>query len=127
MPVKVVRNSKKAPTFKQELAHLRKFFKTANTEEQRKLWNVLTALRGPDNNNCAVKHATTAVIRHAFLGSKATSSKVASYLADVAPDSEQSLLWRGKSVYDLGGDHFVSHASRAFTALDLSWDRVNNE
>jgi hypothetical protein len=106
------------PTFKDAQKYLRAFFKNASNTDVRALWDVLSALRGPDEptNDEKFKDATTAVIREAFLG-----KKVKTFPADFAIDSEQRARTRIEMMYS----HFRSHARSAFGALDLKWDEYN--
>ena len=86
------------------------------------LWNILTALRGPDNHSDELKDATTAVIRW-YAGIPQENSGYAISL----PDSEASAEFRVKLLKNLKGKdrHFVSHARGAFEALGLNWYEVN--
>jgi hypothetical protein len=79
------------------------------------VWDVLTALRGPDNESYPVKEATTAVIRWHLVGDMSGAG------LDSNPDSEQLLEIRK----ELKGNHFKSHVYNAFTALGLEWGEVN--
>ena len=49
-----------------ELERTVHFLNTASDVQSRKLWAVLTALRGPDSDIGNDKYSTTAVIRHAI-------------------------------------------------------------
>jgi hypothetical protein len=118
---------KKKPTFKDAQNYLRAFFRDARNSEVRLLWDVLSALRGPDYEGSEDKDATTVVIREAFLGPK---TKV--FPADFAVDSAERAERRKDMV---AGDvplpeisesyHFYTHARNAFDALGLKWDEVN--
>lgn len=87
------------------------------------LWDVLTALRGPDTGNLKGKLATTAVIRLvAFPGLANCETIPFTVFCEDAEDS------RGYRVSEMiSRDHFSKHAKRAFDALDLVWGRVNQE
>jgi hypothetical protein len=90
--------------------------------EQHKLWDVLTALRGPDSpeNRNSVKSATTEVIRlHAFPNAAAYNA----LYGDFSADSELRVERRAK-MPSVGG-HFYGHAKEAFKALGLVWNRLN--
>jgi hypothetical protein len=83
------------------------------------LWNVLSALRGPDEDDRmeALKCSTTAVIRHA-IGLK-TDSLV------IGPDEDRAVEVR-KMVEELAPTHFIWHAKNAFSALGLKWAENNH-
>ena len=101
----------------QVLARLRKSVETMPDYELKRLWNILTALRGPDDKDLGVKHATTSVIRTAVFG---IDSPFAKY-ADFNHDDKAAVKARESMVYD----HFKSHAISAFNALGLEWDKNN--
>ena len=73
------------------------------------IWDILTALRGPDDEDEEVKQATTAVIRNAALGYLSVQRMGAVYnLEDVVRLSGEGRF-----------GHFASHVRRAAAALDL--------
>lgn len=85
------------------------------------LWNILTALRGPDEvDSLHWKASTTGVIRHT-LGLK--NNDVAGFLSN-----EDSLSFVGTRTVDESehSHHFTSHARYAFESLGLNWDEVNS-
>jgi hypothetical protein len=81
------------------------------------LWNVLSALRGPDEDDHmdALKCSTTAVIRHA-IGLK-TDSLV------ICPDEERAV--EARKMVDDATTHFIWHAKNAFSVLGLKWTENN--
>lgn len=84
------------------------------------LWNVLSALRGPDaEDNHELKLATTGVIRYHFLG----KTRGSMHGSTVLPDTEEAAKLRRQ--YTNVWSHFISHAKDAFEALGLKWDEVN--
>lgn len=94
--------------------------------ERSHLWNVLTALRGPDSGNIEEKVATTSVIRAEALG-----EYTGAYYGTTAQDTPNSVNIR-KQMQDCGRvsyarDHFVHHAASAFIALGLAWLKQNKE
>lgn len=108
---------------------LREFFEDNNVDikEHDTVWAVLTALRGPDeeldpdhtrNGNDRAKGSTTAVIRERLLGAEVGYR----ICADVNEDNDEHVKWRTQKIPP---GHFKNHAQRAFTALGLSWDSVN--
>ncbi|MFI5355197.1 MAG: hypothetical protein ACHQX0_06260 [Desulfobaccales bacterium] len=99
------------------------------------LWDILSALRGPDDGNEDLKVATTAVIRYTVFGPGLRDMGMV-----CLPDSGASLRTRQSfnefgQAFDKDGQvinpnrfeniHFFGHARRAFKALGLDWDRVN--
>lgn len=96
-----------------------------------RLWDVLAATRGPDNEMIGpVKEATTCVIRYYFLGKPMYSSSV--HGAIIRQDCKKALDVRLELLTDNSkhaervGQHFLYHAQRAFIALGLKWDEVNS-
>lgn len=83
------------------------------------LWNVLTALRGPDSRNRKIKYATTALIRSAAFPKRPCED-----LSVFGVDSP-ALAERRREIHDL--NHFQEHAKDAFDALGLKWGEANGE
>jgi hypothetical protein len=89
--------------------------------ERRALWNVLSALRGPDaTTDYRLKQDTTTVIRRFAL------PRLASQVADVAPFEDEPALraLQKRLSWDLvehiempGGDHFLRHIRYAAEVL----------
>lgn len=52
-----------SPETRKELDRIDMFLANQPSVVARELWNILTALRGPDNGNDAIKDETTCVIR----------------------------------------------------------------
>ena len=98
-------------------------------ERAAELWDILTALRGPDLDHWDKdKTATTAVIRYTALPNTAATADPSSswpyasrISAEVVRDTKSSVEQR-KS---LPRGHFSVHAHRAFKALGLDWDKEN--
>lgn len=90
---------------------------------RKELWDILTALRGPDNNDPLVKAATTEVIRRAL------GMSISSNLALVSSDLPYKVEHRKRMVAGTARvtDHFLTHAKSAFAALGLKWDELNKE
>jgi hypothetical protein len=97
---------------------LREFFETAEPHECRKLWAVLTALRGPDNNDDEVKHQTTTHIRKKAFGP--SIKKVESTCGIVVQDKPAN--WRSICDDSSAGPHFDSHVRQAARALGMLMD-----
>ena len=109
----------------------------AYNEGAKKLWDVLTALRGPDNENSyaanGMKNATTAVIRFTALPKTArtvrsgltypyAASIGARIIADEKNNVEARNSTKGRKAV---GSHFLAHTYGAFDALGLSMGGVN--
>ena len=110
---------KKKMTFEDAQKYLRKFFIEAGEEEGKKMWDVLTALRGPDDGDYGLKEATTAIIRTRFLGYPYLFYVPAQFAtADWNPKVREAAV---------GSCHFLKHAQRAFSTLGLKWDEANAE
>ncbi|HEX9052280.1 MAG TPA: hypothetical protein VF841_17255 [Anaeromyxobacter sp.] len=120
-----------AKTAKEFLADFTAFMQNNDVSRREKsaLWDVLTALRGPDRtygdtiggeSAVATKGATTAVLRDA-LGLTEHRNEIG---ADSGPDSTERAALRSRfPAYVLGGDgHFLAHIRRAFEVLGLPWD-----
>lgn len=86
------------------------------------LWNILTALRGPDSNRDDDKYASTCVIRAAALPKTFAKGKknipfgaLMNYDSDIKADHRNAIL----------DGHFKDHAKKAFATLDLRWYLTN--
>lgn len=97
------------------------YVERAVTLDGLRLWFILTALRGPDNGDPALKSATTEVIRFAVFG-RDTMNEVG---AAASPDCEMKAAYR--RTLNAGSDHFQEHARSAFRVLGLKWDKVNEQ
>lgn len=119
---------------KQQLAEL---LTTGPNKEY--VWDIVTALRGPDDDNEKIKLATTAVIRWHTLKLTKNSPSIHSYGelfkgitenkvfvhngSFVCPDSDELVEIR----LNYGThSHFFTHARAAFEALGLNWGSVNS-
>jgi hypothetical protein len=119
---------------KQVNAVLLPLLKYINTgTDARTLWNILSALRGPDGDiptlgdkkldMTDVKDATTCVLRHALgLEYGIKDGPTGQYWFSVHPDTEAFAEYRKNIPYG----HFGTHARDAFIALGLSWTKVNS-
>lgn len=108
---------------KDDLTNLRQLL--TKSENSRELWDILTALRGPDDCDELDKEATTGVIRWALLGYDAgeedEGEKRVFWSSVFAPDSKEKAAHRR----NMDRTHFSQHALRAFEALGLKWREVN--
>lgn len=85
-----------------------------SVEEQRDLWDILSAMRGPDNDDVNLKEQTTCVIRAlAFpkitAGGQAMIAGKGSKVADINTALSDNILG--------GAGHFMSHIHAAERAL----------
>jgi hypothetical protein len=89
--------------------------------EKKRVWRVLTALRGPDFGGPVyrneTKRATTAVIRHRLLGFN--------LLQGFTERDLESSVRRRRRMSRSGMGHFGLHAMEAFEVLGLKWDYLN--
>jgi len=85
------------------------------------LWDVLTALRGPDSRNRKIKYATTAVIRSAAFPKRPCEER------SVFGKDSAKLAKRRKSLFEtkVDNNHFREHVRDAFAALGLKLGGVN--
>lgn len=100
----------------------------------RDLWDILSALRGPDFDtgiryklsdtltiDCFdLKDATTAVIRY-NMGVSKDNAKLAISHPDSSDYARIRILLDRSDI----PAHFIVHAKKAFESLDLKWDEVN--
>lgn len=108
----------------EEMLKLISDFLKRNDGESEILWDVLTALRGPDDENENDKRATTEVIRYRLFGNAGRESSDGQRNLNgclYGPDSESYVKIRER----LPPSHFKGHAKKAFDALGLSWREVN--
>jgi hypothetical protein len=99
---------------------------TIRFSQRSKLWDILTALRGPDcmKDNHRIKLATTSVIRSAALGKDSSMREYADFSQlDTAANAEFRLM-EAHLIED--SYHFFNHARRAFIALGLKWEKPND-
>lgn len=103
-------------------------------QDSRQLWDILTALRGPDKYvSSAVKVATTAIIRKTVLPKTAEANfknGIDGIYAIFRDDSAASVDVRSKLRNSNEDDllapyHFVYHAKEAFRTLELNWNAFN--
>ena len=85
------------------------------------LWDVLTALRGPDSRDRKVKYATTAVIRQAAFPKRPCEDRSV-FGTDSAEYAERR---REMFAAREGHNHFREHVADAFTALGLKLEESN--
>lgn len=93
------------------LAQIVKFLQVGD-EESADLWNILTALRGPDSGNNELKQATTSRLRHVIGLREYNYDSFLRYFTTSPEPLMKCQHGDGKSV------HFVSHFNSAVDALD---------
>lgn len=109
--------------WREELNRIVTFLNEANHYQVKKLWAVLSALRGPDSDNFEQKIVTTAVIRHAIGLSSNSDFIVREDGADNQVMRQQyfpTYLVRCEQELERW-EHFAQHALLAFRALGLKW------
>ena len=79
------------------------------------LWDILSAIRGPDSRNKKFKHATTTIIRSAAFPSRPCEDR--SFYGDDSAEKAEIRTRLFKSGADLS--HFRQQVFDAFVALDL--------
>lgn len=91
-------------------------------ENAKDLWNILTALRGPDSGHCELKKATTAVLRY-NLGLGASHTPHLGYWMQGTAMAVQGTLDLSEiraellSVYSDANLHFIQHFESAVQAF----------
>jgi hypothetical protein len=107
-------------------------FLNEDAEGGKKLWDVLTALRGPDDDYLTKKRSTTSVLRHAIgLTYYGLTGAI------INQDTEEYAKYRATQMPVVISPHichplilekwthFHAHTLAAFQVLGLKWDKVN--
>ncbi len=89
----------------------------------RQLWDVLSALRGPDYEKSLDKNATTAVIRAALFPKTFSDDRSIAIPAHMAYDETGNAQIRSQMIESY---HFKNHAKKAFAVLGLNWITTNS-
>lgn len=116
----------KPRTARQMLDELRAFFVNADRSETERLWDVLSALRGPDvqdpevGDTTRIKLGTTAVIRGYV--APGMSMRAHCFVRD-GPLKEEALV----AMAETCGDHFASHIRAAIDALRVMGYDIKEE
>jgi hypothetical protein len=85
------------------------------------LWDVLSAIRGPDSRNRKLKHATTTIIRSAAFPKRPCEER-SFYGEDSAKRAEiRKRLFHSREDFN----HFRQHVKAAFDALGLDLEGIN--
>ena len=115
-------------TAKEVFAQLRESFISLDYTERHKVWDVLTALRGPDRGDSEfLKTASTALVRGVALGEHAGAC-IQEFASVEFADTDYFAERRNKASESCDGSvdsHFLSHIRRAFDALGLSFYGFN--
>jgi hypothetical protein len=139
MPPKSTKRSHKKLTSEQKLKSILNKIDTVlsagydspDHDAASRLWDVLSALRGPDTVHPSadtIKYATTAVLRKiAFPKTFADDTRnVVRNKAIGKSDTAAMVATRsGDKVRNVVGSHFASHANRGFLALRMTWSDKN--
>jgi hypothetical protein len=122
------------PELRKVLNTIDNYLATGDQGDSRALWNILSALRGPDKlypevnkYYLSVKDVTTSVIRAAaFPKTAALSHRDGGRVrASMMPDDFKYA--RVRTDRDFPSDHFTGHARSAFRALGLDWNNQNKK
>ena len=138
MKIKVTKKAAKKKSIRAKLRVKRSFkpilkkivaFLNVGDEQSTYLWDILSALRGPDHDHAIhAKEATTAVVRYA-IGLDDIHFTRAIVNPDTTDFVNRRVTGTGKypisNVRSATSNHFIRHQSNAFTALGLSWDSLN--
>lgn len=115
-------HAKRPRTAEEVMQIMRQFFldmdKKGTGEESKKLWDIMTGLRGPDSDRDIEKDAITIHIRQAMLGEAAS---VVGYAAGVFVKPKENDPEKIRRIRDNSSGHFRYHAVDAFIALGLKW------
>jgi hypothetical protein len=109
------------PKVREILDTLDAFFTTEDLKDTKPLWDILSALRGPDNSDEEVKDSTTIPIRCAAFPKLAWMEQeryrlmLGDYRTGAVFHSMRgaNIKYQGPEGYD----HFQNHVQRAWTAL----------
>lgn len=85
------------------------------------LWDVLSAIRGPDSRDRKIKHATTTIIRSAAFPKRPCEER--SFYGEDSAKRAEIRKWLFKSKGDQ--NHFRQHVEAAFASLGLSLSEEN--
>lgn len=105
-----------------------------NDQSSNQLWDVLTSLRGPDNEDSYLKAATTLLVRSAAFPKTAsvafvndTDGIAGVHGALYGTDNDYNTRLRRASQQCVSEHlHFYHHVHTAFIALSLLWEENNN-
>lgn len=100
--------------------------KDANKYSRNYVWDILSALRGPDSNDYILKSATTCVIRSYAGVPERNSQAIVHVDTEDAAEVRRSVdAGTHKHYGSAPSHHFILHAKKAFEALGLKWNEVN--
>lgn len=105
-------------TTRKFISSLRKQFRESDWKSRKEIWDILTALRGPDSDSLEEKEATTCIIRSTVFGEKASRN-----IPALINDDNEDRKDRRESGFIHW--HFTQHVKSAFKALNLKWDEIN--
>lgn len=91
-------------------------------KEAEKLWDMLTALRGPDDENFRLKDAVTVPFREAFLGEEA-AIMVQQHQGAFTREHRSNKKEHLKIRETMSDGHFRGHLKKAFKAIGLDWNK----
>jgi hypothetical protein len=140
------KQNKSKVTAESVIRHIRKAFSVMPEYEKLRLWDILTALRGPDHLSAHVKDATTALIRGAVFGdvsrkmdifnfavirSKDKEEYIFNFAAVIRSEDKEEYVAARQNLFDTSvkgeSSHFVRHTYDAFKTLGLNYSMNNGK
>ncbi len=101
------------------LAKFVKFWDSLSTRDQAELWDFLTALRGPDNDDPPLKFETTAIIRSFLLKRDHVCPADVNRTGSIKALLSQIAAIENKFDYNRHpNEHFLRHIKHAFSAIN---------
>lgn len=99
------------------ITKFRKFWKTLTPMEQKRMYHILTALRGEDGGREDVKYRTTARIRGVLFGIKLKKESPKAYLGFFRPNPILDTTITQVELFFRASKHFQHHIKDALNAL----------
>lgn len=96
------------------ITKFRKFWRTLSPLEQKRLWGILSALRGEDEGDSSLKHRTTGRIRGLLFGIKLKHEGITGFFR---PDPVEDQTNTHRDFFHKASGHFQSHIRIALNAL----------
>ena len=99
------------------LTKFRKFWRTLSPVEQKRMYDIMTALRGEDGGREDVKYRTTARIRGLLFGIKLKRESPKAYLGFFKPNPSYDTTTTQVTNFQCARKHFQHHIKDALKAL----------
>lgn len=97
------------------ITKFRKFWRSLGELEQKRLWHILTALRGEDDGEDDVKYRTTARIRGLLFGIRLKDEGLCGFFR---PNPLDDTTDTNRDLFKQSSEHFQSHIRIALNALE---------